>query len=557
MPANIITGGTLTVELDVGFGDGFTLDDSQQGILNGTTFVLDGVDQFAEIDVVSVNIERGKKTVLDSIAPGRATIVARDTTRAFDPYNEASVYWDEFDDTPGLSPLRQIRITRNSTVIYRGRVVDFTYDYVGPKQLPQVTILAADDLFILANSFLNAFTPSAELSSARVSTILDRTEVGWSASLRDITTGTTTLGNYAIAEGTNALDYLRKIDAAERGRIFVRASDGDLVFQPRIGNTLSAPSVTFSDDGTNTPYRDVFVDFTVDSVLNRVTIQRPGGLAQTATDTASIALYFTQAETITDSLLSTDAQALTLANYLLEGSPEPRFSGVETFFGSLTTVQKNAVADVEIGETIAVTRTFTTGSPLTVTEELTVEGISHRIDLRGETVTFYTAPTTIVYPLILNDAIFGRLDANNALAEQSEPVIIDPEMITVGFDTTSTIADATTYYFGTVFDALTSTAQRRKIYFSQAGTITSADIFTYATTAGSADAWSLNIRLNDTTNYLVSTLSVSANERRFVNSSLAVPIAVNDYIELTLGPTTWTNNPISLHGGGLLRFQPA
>jgi len=415
MPANIVTGGTLTVELDVGFGDGFTLDDTQQGLLDGTTFVLDGVDQFAEIDVVSVQIERGKKSPLDSIAPGRAVIVARDTSRAFDPYNTASVYWDEFDDTPGLSPLRQVRITRNSDVIFRGRVVDFTYDYVGPKQIPQVTIICADDLFILANSFLSAFTPSAELSSARVATILDRTEVGWSASLRDITTGTATLGNYAIAEGTNALDYLRKVDSAERGRLFVRASDGDLVFQPRIGNTLSAPAVTFADDGSETPYREVFVDFTVESVLNRVTVQRSGGTAQTATDNASIALYFTQAETITDSLLSTDAQALTLANYLLEGSPSPRFSGVETFFGSLTTGQQDDVAVVEIGDTIEITRTFTTGSPLTVTEELSVEGLSHRIDLRGETVTFYTAPTDIVYALLLDDALYGTIDESNVL----------------------------------------------------------------------------------------------------------------------------------------------
>ena len=52
MPANIITGGTVTVELDVGFGDGFTLDDTQQGILNNTTYTLDGVDQFAEITVI-------------------------------------------------------------------------------------------------------------------------------------------------------------------------------------------------------------------------------------------------------------------------------------------------------------------------------------------------------------------------------------------------------------------------------------------------------------------------------------------------------------------------
>jgi hypothetical protein len=416
MPANIVTGGTLTVELDVGFGDGFTLDDTQQGILDNTTYVLDGVDSFAEITVQSVDFFRGKKTVLDTIAPGRATIIAQDPTRAFDPYNEASVYWDETDDTPGLSPLRQVRITRNSTVIFRGRVVDFTYDYVGPRQIPLVTIVAADDLFILANSNLSAFTPTTQGSGARVSAILDRPEVAWSATARDIDTGTTTLGNYAVSEGANALDYLRQIDRAERGRLYVRASDGDLVFEPRIGNTLSAPSVSFADDGTGTKYREVFVDFSVDSVLNRVTVQRTGGLAQTATDSASIALYYTQAETITGSLLETDAQAATLADYLLAGFPEPRFSGVVTFFGSLTTAQKNAVAAVDIGDTIEITRTFPTGSPGTVTEELAVEGIGHRIDTRGETVTFYTSPTTIVYALILNDAVYGLLDGSNVLS---------------------------------------------------------------------------------------------------------------------------------------------
>ena len=416
MPVNIITGGTLTVELDVGFSNGFVLDDTQQGVLGNTEYVLDGVDQFAEIDVQSVDFFRGKRTVLDAIQPGRCTIIAQDPTRAFDPYNEASVYWDEFDDTPGLSPLRQVRITRNTDVIFRGRVVNFSYDYVGPKRIPLVTIIAADELFILSNAFLNAFTPSAELSSNRVTTILDRTEVGWPAAARDISPGITTLGNYPIAEGTNALQYLRNIDSAERGRIFVRASDGDLVFQPRTGNTLSAPAFTVADDGTETPYREVFVDFTVESVLNRVTVERTGGTAQTDTDAASIALYFTQAETITGSLLSTDAQALTLAGYLLAGEPEPRFSGVETFFGSLTSGQQVAVAGVDIGDTIETTRTFTTGSPLSVTEELSVEGIHHRIDLRGETVTFYTAPTDLVYELLLDDPVFGLMDSDNVLA---------------------------------------------------------------------------------------------------------------------------------------------
>lgn len=415
MPANIITGGTLTVELDVGFANGFTLDDATKGQLNDPKYVLDGVDDFAEINVRSVDIFRGRRRTIDPITPARATIIALDQTRQFDPYNEDSVYWNSTDDTPGLSPLREVRITRNSTVIFRGRVVDFVYDYVGPKKIPTVTIIAADDLFILANSFLGAFTATEELSSARVTAILDKTEVDWPAGARDIGTGTTTLGAYSVTEGTNALDYLRQVDAAERGRLYVRATDGDLVFEPRLGNTFSNPGVTFADDGTGTPYRQVFVDFTVESVLNRVTVQRQGGTAQTATDPASIALYFTQAETITNSLLSSDAQALTLANYLLQGSPEPRFSGVVTFFGSLTTLQKDTVAAVDIGDTISIKRTFASGTPLSVTEELSVEGIQHRVDLQGETMTFYTAPTTIVYPFELDDAVFGILDSTNAL----------------------------------------------------------------------------------------------------------------------------------------------
>ena len=34
---------------------------------------------------------------------------------------------------------------------------------------------------------------------------------------------------------------------------------------------------------------------------------------------------------------------------------------------------------------------------------------------RGHTITYYTAPTTIVYELILDDAIYGVLDAQNVL----------------------------------------------------------------------------------------------------------------------------------------------
>ena len=416
--ATIVTGGTYVLEMDTGFGDGFTLDDAQQGILDNTTFVLDGVDQFSEItnNVTSISAFRGKKNVLDSIAPGVMTITAIDQTRAFDPFNESSVYYDTTDDTPGLSPLRQIRLSRNGDYLFKGRVIDFTYNYgtAFTKNVPTVTITCADDLFLLANTFLSAFTPSVELSSARVTTILDKAEVAYPAGTRDIETGTVTLGAYPVAEGTSATTYLRAIsDDAEGGRVFVSRT-GSLTFDKRLGNTLSSPTVIFSDTGADTKYASLFVDFSTDQVINRATVERSGGTAQTDTDAASIALYQTQAVVKTGSFLETDAQALAFAEYLLDPNPEPRFSGVEVNFASLTTAQKNAVALLEIGQTVQITRSFSSGSPATITQELAVEGVSHSIDPRqGHRMTIYTSPTTLVFELLLDDPIYGKMDSSN------------------------------------------------------------------------------------------------------------------------------------------------
>ena len=55
-----------------------------------------------------------------------------------------------------------------------------------------------------------------------------------------------------------------------------------------------------------------------------------GGTAQVAQDTASQAKYLTQTQYITNSLLHNDTSALALANYLIVGEPEARFSDLET-----------------------------------------------------------------------------------------------------------------------------------------------------------------------------------------------------------------------------------
>jgi len=105
------------------------------------------------------------------------------------------------------------------------------------------------------------------------------------------------------------------------------------------------------------------------------------------------------------------------AAYLLNGQPEARYTDVGTYFAALTTAQRDAVAIVDIGETITIEKTFTTSNgPVSLAQELSVEGVEHAIDFgSGHRVTLFTAPTTIVYELVLNDAVFGTIDAENVL----------------------------------------------------------------------------------------------------------------------------------------------
>ena len=94
----------------------------------------------------------------------------------------------------------------------------------------------------------------------------------------------------------------------------------------------------------------------------------------------------------------------------MKPEPEARFTAVEVFFGALTTAERDAVAIVDIGETIEITRTIQTGNTTTtITQELQVEGVEHTLSAgRGHTTRFYTSPTTIVVELILGSGILGQ-----------------------------------------------------------------------------------------------------------------------------------------------------
>jgi len=232
-----------------------------------------------------------------------------------------------------------------------------------------------------------------------------------------IATGTVNLGHaaaYTVPQGTNTLLYLQQINQAEQGRLFV-ARDGTITFQERIGSTPSGPVVSFTDDGSGAKYEDLQVEFDADNVVNRAYVEGLDGDNATDSDAASIAQYFTQSVSITNSLLHEQSEIDDLAAYLLEPDPEPRYTSVTTYFGSLTDAQRTAVATIDIGDTISITKEIP-GLGSELDNELSVEGIQAVIEFnRGHTVTFYTAPTTIIYDLILDDPVYGVIDADNVL----------------------------------------------------------------------------------------------------------------------------------------------
>jgi hypothetical protein len=192
---------------------------------------------------------------------------------------------------------------------------------------------------------------------------------------------------------------------------------GILTFQSRVGNTLSAPVADFHDDGTNYKYNGVGISFEADAVVNRSVVTALNGNTATASDATSIATYFIQTTSITNSLLHEQTSIDDAADYLLNPEPEPRYTSVATKFLMLTTAQKDTLATVDIGDTISVEKSFPSGTGTTqLAQELSVEGIEHRLDFStGHSVLYSTAPTTIVYELILNDAVYGTLDAENVL----------------------------------------------------------------------------------------------------------------------------------------------
>jgi hypothetical protein len=389
---------------------------------------LDGTTEFASVmeGCIGISVKRGRRDVGDQFSAGTMSFTLNDTLAGgvFNPFDTDSPYYDTAQSKPGLAPMREVNLIRYDTsnvaqYLFKGYVVNYDYNFA-LGGIDTVTVFCSDQFYLLAQTYLDEFNPSAQLSGARIETVLDLPEVDFPLADRDISTGTVNLGHdaaYTVPAGTNVLQYISQINStAEFGRLFMSA-EGKLTFQDRIGNTIAASVADFHDDGTNIPYNGVGISFEADAVVNRAVVTGLDGTTATASDATSIATYFIQTNSITNSLLHEQTAIDTAAAYLLNGEPEARYTSVETDFLMLTTAQRDTVASIEIGQTITVEKTFASGTGTSeLAQELSVEGIEHTISVAsGHSIMLSTAPTTIVFELILDNSTYGTLDSLNVL----------------------------------------------------------------------------------------------------------------------------------------------
>ena len=425
MAATIVQSGSYDLQIATGFlVDAFTLDDSLKGVLD-SSYVLDGSTEFASVidGATGISVFRGRRDIGDQFTAGTMSFDLNDTFTGgiFNPFDTQSPYYDTAQAVPGLAPMRKVVLSREGEELFNGYIVDYSYNF-NLGGLDTVSVACADDFYLLSQTYLNEFNVTEQLASARLVALLALPEVNafQLPGEQNIETSTITLGGaaaYTVPNGTSVAAYTAKINESVQGRIFI-ARDGVFTFQDRIGSTLSASAADFHDDGTAIPYDNVGISFEANQVINRASVTHAGASSpEIAEDLASQATYFIQTTAISDALVHNDAAALDLANYLLVGQPEARYTNVSTLFASLTDAQRDTVAVLEIGNTVTIEKSFTSGVTITsLAQELAIEGIQHEIDLStGHRITLFTSPTTLVFELILDDLVYGTIDTENVL----------------------------------------------------------------------------------------------------------------------------------------------
>tara|TARA_R110000868_G_scaffold8978_3_gene45485 strand:- start:3547 stop:4770 length:1224 start_codon:yes stop_codon:yes gene_type:complete len=365
-------------------------------LANAAADVIDISDQ-----VNNVSIKRGYNLLQEQFQAGTATIRILDPNGDWNPTNTASPYYGK------LVPLRKVRISADGYFLFSGYTTAYNYTWDKEQNIGYVDIDLVDAFRLLNMSNITTVTGAAagDTTGNRITYILNT--IGFPTSMRTIAAGATTV---QADPGTSrtSLQAIQNMEFSEQGAFFINPS-GNAEFLSRLSiEQKSGVNPTFfSNDGTGITYRNIVTALDDKLIINTTSINRAGGTAQTASNTASQIKYFPHSFTATDLLVQTDAQSLDIARAYTATRAETTLR-VDSLTLDLNTPSytagTTAALSLDFFDTIRVKNVGQDGTIIDKT--LQCMGVAHEITPATWNTTFVTSEP-IIDSFIIGSSLYG------------------------------------------------------------------------------------------------------------------------------------------------------
>lgn len=379
--------------------------------------------------VTRTTINYGRSRLLDEFSAGNCVITYDNSDNSLTPAHSDSTY--------GNTQLigREVRVSSAvtggsdsySTYLFRGTITDI--DYVAGFETSTVSITVVDGFEKLGRTTVLNQSFSEELTSARVTNILDLASVNYpdesNPNDRDINTGAITCASASGVNG-NALDLIQQVTRTENGRFLV--NHAGTPSSTNFGNVLTFygqntgttdRGISFSDatslSGGAVQMNSLALEYGSELLFNAYEFTPASGSVQTGSDTASITKYGQR--TLTRTLLCDAATTNNAGIYFINLYSEPalRISRVTVDVDAMSTADAEKCLHMNVQSSVPLSYT-PTGSSVALTGEYVIEGVQYEITVKDMATnsarivaTYSTSAADTTGYWVLGDSVLGVL----------------------------------------------------------------------------------------------------------------------------------------------------
>lgn len=296
-----------TLAVEIGFGSTYQTTLASITWTDVTTYVLESG---------AISVRRRRQRQLDTLESGTMAFRLNNSDGRFNPWNTLGAYY------PNIKIGMPVRLssTHDSTTRYHYFGYVEVWDPSPDAHSIGVVDVMCSDLFTLLNPWTITASYSSELASVRVANVLN--SISFPAAMRNIETALTTVQAATLADA-GVLQHLQTVVDSEFGVLY-QGPNGDVVFQNRHHRSTDPFDdivATFGGSG-NLPLAKMNLVYDRTNLYNDIRVTRVGGAEQPASDATSQAAHGKRQMTRTGLLMTTDAEALSQAQWILYRSKD-------------------------------------------------------------------------------------------------------------------------------------------------------------------------------------------------------------------------------------------